>query len=238
MSKPLIVGNWKENKSLAEALGWLEEFHRLVRGFAVCPINVVLCPSYLLLEPLRSEITRRAWPFSLKLGAQDVSRFGPGAQTGEVAAAQLGGLADYVIIGHSERRRFFSESSTVIGDKLAVCFQNKLKPILCLGGLEQLAENMADLNNQNGYIVAYEPPGAISTGGLLKPERPEDVLPVIKEIKKRLAFGTGCLYGGSVSDGTVAGFLRKAGADGVLVGKMSLAAADFTRLLAAVSDLN
>ena len=97
---------------------------------------------------------------------------------------------------------------------------------------------MTDLNNQNGYIVAYEPPGAISAGGVLKPERPEDVLPVVKEIKKRLASGTGCLYGGSVSDGTVAGFLRKAGADGVLVGKISLSAADFIRLLAAVSDLS
>jgi len=216
MKNSLIVANWKSNKTIPEANDWLA---KLASGFTKKEgKEVVLCVSFPLLHFLREQISKSN--LDIKLGAQDVSQFPEGPYTGEVNARQLKELADYVIIGHSERRERFGENKDTLFEKVKRATEQSLLPIFCVQN-----ENTEVPDGQ--IIVAYEPPDAISTSSPdSAPEDPEEMENVAYGFKSQ-GPGLVFLYGGSVDQNNVREFTEKNSIDGVLVGAKSLSAEEF-----------
>ncbi len=247
----LVVGNWKMRLrtgaaiELARALGQL----RVPAG-----IEVVACPSYPALADVRRALVRS----KITLGAQDVSAFGPGAHTGDVAAADLASLGcRYVIIGHSERRSAHGETDELIRRKLIAALAHGLSPVLCVGEqaedrrlgrqhtvvshqIERALRSVPPPHRRQELVVAYEPVWAISPGG---PATPEDAFIMAQVIHQSLVdhYGerltdsaTRILYGGSVAADNVATFIDGDRIRGVLVGAESVEPRHFQHLVSAI----
>jgi triosephosphate isomerase len=206
MKPPLIVGNWKSNKTVVEAETWRGKFENVQK-------NVVLCVGYTLLGVMKGG------PY--ELGAQDVSPFGAGAYTGEVSAAQVKEFADWVIIGHSERRKYFGETDELLAKKVLMAKEAGLKIIYCVQDEKTIVPTGVD-------VVAYEPVWAIGTG---KSDTPENANSVITTIKAKSQVAT-VIYGGSVTPVNVASFTAQPAIDGVLPGGASLDPETFAALIA------
>lgn len=219
-------------------------------------IEVVLAPSLLALQPLSVQIDRRKF----KLAAQNAHFKDEGAYTGEVSFTMLDDLVSYVIVGHSERRLYFNETLEVVRDKVAASFRNNITPILCIGETQSERKNsetrqvlhdqiVTALSNVTStevkqIVIAYEPIWAISTfGGVLaKPNDVQDILNFIRAQVKDLygpsaAKAVRILYGGSVDDQIVRGYLELDGCDGALVGGASLNYEKFTGICEAAYRL-
>ncbi len=212
--KPLLIaGNWKSNKTISEAMEWLKKLSAIHS-------TIVLCVSYTLLYVMKQEIDRLK--LSLQLGAQDVSPFDEGAYTGEVTARMVKEVADWVIIGHSERRKYFSETDEMLKNKVDRARSAGLKVIYCVSDDTTPVPAGVD-------VVAYEPVWAIGTG---KTETPATANTVISSIKTKTEIAT-VIYGGSVTAENVASFIAEPSIDGVLPGGASLDPEKFSRLVAA-----
>ncbi len=235
----LIVGNWKMHLNASQASVLLHRLHERIKIHRA--IEVVLAPSMLVLQPLSMQLDRRKF----RLAAQNAYHKDEGAFTGEVSFSMLQDLVHYVIIGHSERRLHFEEGLEVVRDKVASAVRNGITPLLCVGetGQERHAgETKQVLHDQittalsnltadeiEEVVIAYEPVWAISTfeGEIAKPD---DVGLSLKFIRKQVAELYGektakalrLLYGGSVDDQIVRGYLELEDCDGVLVGGASL----------------
>lgn len=209
MKNILIVGNWKSNKTQEEAKDWLTKFH-------ATQTNIVLCVPFTLLSVMKGG------PFML--GAQDVSPFGEGAYTGEVSARGIKEFADWVIIGHSERRKYFSETDELLAKKVEQAKSVGLKIIYCVPDDKTPVPSGVD-------VVAYEPVWAIGTG---KSDTPENANEVITHIKAN-SQGALVIYGGSVTAENVASFISQSSIDGVLPGGASLDPEKFSNLIMAAS---
>jgi triosephosphate isomerase len=239
MRKLMIVGNWKMNLNTNEASLLVHRLNGLIQVHR--DLEVVLAPSLLSLQPLSLEIDRRKF----RLAAQNAYFKDEGAYTGEVSFTMLRDLAHYVIIGHSERRIYFHETLEVVRDKVAAAVRNRVTPLLCIGETEQerkagetkqvihdqLTTALSNLtaNDVEDMIIAYEPVWAISTfGGILaKPHEAEEVMKRIRyEIGElygeKAAESVRILYGGSVDEQVVRGYLEIDDCDGALVGGASL----------------
>lgn len=222
MSK-IFVANWKSNKTLDEAQSWLS-------GFDASQIpavaEVIIAPSFQLLSTAKENIQS-----PLKLAAQDVSSFPMGSYTGAVNAQQLKDLgAEYVIVGHSERRKYFHETHTYVAAKIEQAVANNLKPILCLD--EEYIENQAAALSSTdipGLIIAYEPLSAIGTGNNAPADQVTAVVAKIKQVYGDVPV----LYGGSVDERSVREYLLIS--DGVLVGGASLQPDSFQKVVAAAA---
>lgn len=219
MKKLYIVANWKANKTVSEATEWFQKVISY-KSQVISSENkeIIVCPPFTLLPLMRDFIKQHG--LQIHLGAQDVSPFGTGAYTGEVAAEQLKDLAHYVIIGHSERRKNFHDDDEVIAKKVAMTNEAGLTPLLCVQGKETPVP-------QGVQIVAYEPVFAIGTGN---PDTPENADTVAKEIKENHNVES-VLYGGSVTAENVAGFTHQEHIDGVLVGGASLDTSEFINIV-------
>ena len=191
----------------------------------------------------------------MKLAAQNAFYRDYGAFTGEVSFAQLKGLVDYVIIGHSERRHIFGEDDKMVGKKVAAALRNKLTPILCIGETEserafgetadvirdQLLSGLRDVSEEeiDEVLIAYEPVWAISTTGHAKLASPDEVAEIVKLIRETLAdlYGEktvekiGVLFGGSVKPSNAGAYLTVPGINGLLVGGASLILNEFTDII-------
>ncbi len=204
-------------------------------------IELVLAPAMLSLQPLSLQIDRRKF----RLAVQNAHPKDEGAYTGEVAFSMLQDLVHYAIVGHSERRIYFGETLEMVRDKVAAAIRNDITPILCIG--ETQAERKAGETKQvlhdqivtalsnvtssdvKNIVIAYEPVWAISTfgGTLAKPTDIKELLKFIRDQVKDL-YGPGAakairvLYGGSVDDQIVRGYLELEGCDGALIGGASL----------------
>jgi triosephosphate isomerase len=161
------------------------------------------------------------------MAVQDLSAFGSGAYTGEVAAFNLQSLGvTHAILGHSERRRFLQEPDTLIADKVAEALRSGIKPVLCLDQPNFTSQaNYLTSEQMSKLIIAYEPVTAIGSG---QAEAPGDLLVVRQELQ-RIYNHTQLIYGGSVTADNIGGFLKVC--DGVLVGGASLDLRDFVDLL-------
>lgn len=244
--KKLIVGNWKMHLNTHQASVLV---HKLTDKVQVHnDVQVVLCPSIMTLQSLSLQIKHRQF----KLGAQNCYWRDEGAYTGEVSATMLRGLADYVIIGHSERRHVFGEHDRDIRHKVQAAFRNGIKPILCVGETaheradgetlhvlhDQVVSGLLNVTSEEvaELTIAYEPVWAIGTGLAVKPA---DLEAVVKAIRKQVAALYGkvaaekarILYGGSVTADNCRDFLSVAGIDGLLVGGASLNAAEFASIV-------
>lgn len=249
--KKLIVGNFKMNLSVQEASLYL---HKLSDKIPIRrDVEVVLAPTLLALQPLSLQVNRRQF----KLAVQNFYWRDHGAYTGEVSAAQLHGIADYAIIGHSERRYKFNETEKDIRNKVQAAVRNRIKPILCIGETagersygetndvirDQLTSGLANLTSDEleMLVVAYEPVWAIGTGDNANPDDVRDAVKVIRSELKHL-FGAKAtedvrvLYGGSVTSSSAADYLSVKGVDGLLVGGASLDSHDFTEIVTKAHD--
>ncbi|WP_299495490.1 triose-phosphate isomerase [uncultured Shewanella sp.] len=249
--RPMVAGNWKMNGDANLASDLFNEFNKQLS--AQSP-EVVLCPPTVYLGSVKQEFDNSDLDFKssvIALGAQSVSEFDKGAYTGEVSASMLKDLGcQYVIIGHSERRSHFGESSHVIAEKFAAAKKQGLIPILCIG--ESASEREANqtfsvigneidtIIKRNGIhafdqaVIAYEPLWAIGSGNSATPEQAQEVHAFIR---KRLLEGSPSigeniriLYGGSVTPSNAADLFAQPDVDGGLIGGVSLKPTDFLSL--------
>jgi len=222
MKKTFIVANWKSNKTEYEAKNWLDGLK--IKDLLLMNKEIIVCPSFTALPILKSLIISHK--SNIKLGAQNISPFDEGAYTGEVNAKQVKEFADYVIIGHSERRKNFSESKEMINLKIEQAFKNGLIPILCISDLKQIHDSKFITHNSS-VIVAYEPIFAIGTGTPDTPENADQMAINIKNILGQIPV----LYGGSVIPANISAFSEMPNIDGVLIGGASLDAKEFYAII-------
>jgi triosephosphate isomerase len=218
--KNLIVANWKMNPvKLVEAEKLLGNIERGIGKLK--KTEVVVCPPFSYLANL-NKISKK-----LILGAQDCFWQESGAFTGEVSPAMLKNLGcQYVIVGHSERRKYQKESSEMINKKIKAVLTAGLKPILCVANLAQLKKELSGINKE--VVVAYEPLFAIGTGKACSPKKAKkmrDSVPVSQ-----------VLYGGSVVPGNAVDYIGEAGFQGLLVGGASLKAREFLQIINNVDE--
>lgn len=237
--KVLLVANWKMHLNVSQASLLVHRLHERTRIHR--NIELVLAPSMLALQPLSVQIDRRKF----RLAAQNAYHKDEGAFTGEVSFTMLRDLVHYVIVGHSERRIYFHEDLNLIRDKVQAAVRNGITPILCVGETKQEREDgqtkqvlhdqvVSALSNLTAsevanVVIAYEPIWAISTfgGELAKPSEAHEAIQYIRAQVESLygshtASMIRVLYGGSVDDQIVRGYLEIDGCDGALVGGASL----------------
>lgn len=245
LRRKMIAGNWKMHKTVSEAVALAEDIVMETNG----TLNeVVIFPPFTALETVADAIDGK----HVGYGAQDLHWEDKGAFTGAVSGAMIADIcAEYVLVGHSERRTIFGENEKIVASKIIAAYRNGLKPMLCVG--ENLAEREAGktarkINMQlksalrvisaedaENLVVAYEPIWAIGSG---KAATPEDALEVCTLIREKIgkiftpdiARKVRILYGGSVNEKNAASF-KLSGIDGVLVGGASLKADTFAAIV-------
>ncbi len=246
MRKKLIIGNWKMNLNMQEASLYLHKLMEVLKPRR--DVEVVVAPTTLTLQSLSLQINRRI----AKLAAQNCYWRDHGAYTGEVPAAHLRGIADYVLIGHSERRYIFIESDKDIRLKVQAAIRNRLQPILCIGETaqeralgetrdvlaDQLTSGLANVTAEelDRVVIAYEPIWAIGTGDNAKPVDVKKATQMIRQhvahlYGKKAAEEVRILYGGSITVDSAADYLAISGLDGLLVGAASLDIHQFTEII-------
>jgi len=251
MRTPIIAGNWKMNLAIDQAI-------ELVDGIQYGlpfpgEVDVIVGPPFLCLQKVAEHLNDSY----IGVAAQDLHFEDQGAFTGECSGKQIKDAgADYVIVGHSERRQYFGESDEIVNKKIKAAFRNGLIPIVCVGETlderekgevspvidRQLAVGLLDLNpsDVSQLIIAYEPVWAIGTGKTATPEQVEDVHRLIR-VSLSTTFGdqTGgavrILYGGSVKPSNSKELLALPNVDGALVGGASLKASDFIEIIKSVN---
>jgi triosephosphate isomerase len=248
----LVAGNWKMNGSTASS-------KELVAGIvAGAPqsdsAKVLICPPF----PYLAAVARQISGSRVLLGAQNVSEHESGAFTGEVAPAMLRDIGcEYVIVGHSERRALYGETSFAVAAKFKAALDAGLKPILCVGetleqresgGTESVVEvqlgaviDKVGIAGFKSAVVAYEPVWAIGTGVTASPEQAQDVHRHIRGVMAghdaEVAESTQILYGGSMKGENAAGLLAMPDIDGGLIGGASLKAGDFLAIAEAAAQV-
>ena len=223
--KPLIVANWKMNPQNLQGAKLL--FDSVANGIKnLKNVEIVICPPFLYILNLKSQI------LNLKLGAQDCFWEEKGAFTGEVSPKMLKdlGRCDYVILGHSERRKYLKETDEMINKKIKAALKSDLTPILCIENISQLKKRTKDLlrKEQKKLIIAYEPVFAIGTGKPCTPEKAKEMKTAIKKIIDK---DIPIIYGGSVNSQNVTDYIKMAGFQGLLVGGASLNPAEFIKVV-------
>jgi len=245
--KLIIAGNWKMNKTAAEALDLVNGIKREVAN--VKELDIVVCPPFTALPAVSQAVLNS----NIRLGAQNMSEQGPGAFTGEIAAPMLKEFSvRYVILGHSERRQYQKESDELIAKKAAAAHASALKPIVCVG--ETLAEREAGITEQvvgtqvrgslaglsreqvEETVLAYEPVWAIGTGKTATSQQAQDVHAFIRKVLVGMfddatARRVRIQYGGSVKPSNARELMGMPDVDGALVGGASLEARSFADII-------
>lgn len=249
LRKPIVAGNWKMNKTVAEAI---DLANALKRDLASCKdVDVVLCPPFTALKSVGEAITGT----HIDLGAQNMHWEKNGAFTGEVAAGMLRELyCHYVILGHSERRSYFGETDEIVNKKTKAALASNLTPIVCIG--ETLAEresgstekvittqvrgSLAGLSPRElvECVLAYEPVWAIGTGKTASPQQAQDVHALIRRLIQEMADDAvsqsiRIQYGGSVKGSNAKELFGQPDIDGGLIGGASLEARSFVEIVQA-----
>ena len=251
MRVPMIAGNWKMNTTVSEAIDLVNEIGPGLDEIE--NVEKVICPPFVSLAAVRDLIEGS----SIKLGAQNVYFDDKGAYTGEISPPMLAELCEFVIIGHSERRQYFDESGQIVNKKVVAALKAGLRPILCVGErleeneagrteeviTEQLKSALAGINNISGLIIAYEPVWAIGTGRAATGEQANETIGFIRRniaklYSEKIAQALRILYGGSVTAGNAAEFMKQPEVDGALVGGASLKAAEFVSIVWRTSGIS
>ena len=245
MRKPIIAGNWKMNKTIAEAVEFVNDIKGKLND---ADVDVVICAPFTLLKDLK-EVTKGS---NIKIGAQNMHFAENGAFTGEISSTMLKELSiDYVRIGHSERRQYFNETNETCNKKVLKALEVGIDPILCCGEtLEereidktkdvvktQVISGLANVKAEDlsKVIIAYEPIWAIGTGKTATAKQANDVISYIREVIAslygELANQVRIQYGGSVKPSNVVEIMGQSDIDGALVGGASLEPADYISLV-------
>lgn len=225
--------------------------HGLAQSIAVHrDVEVVLAPTLLALQPISLQVDRRQF----KLAAQNFYWRDQGAYTGEVSAAQLRGLVEYALVGHSERRHVFHEHAKDLRSKVQAAIRSGIHPVLCIGETaheraagetndvlhDQVLGGLANITSDefDKVVIAYEPVWAIGTGNNATPH---DVAKAVRAVRRQITHLYGekaansvrVLYGGSVTPDSAPTYLATEGVDGLLVGGASLSVPAFTAIVKA-----
>jgi len=246
--KLLFAGNWKMNKTVAEALDLVHGLQ--VELGLVKEVDIVVCPPFTALSEVSKAILDSK---SIRLGAQDMSHHNFGAYTGEICAGMLKEFSvRYVVLGHSERRQFQKETDALINTKAKAALAASLKPIICVG--ETLAEREARVTEKvvdrqitgclagltaeqmDEVVIAYEPVWAIGTGKTATSAQAQEVHAFIRKriaarFDETVAKRVRILYGGSVKPANTRELMSQPDVDGALVGGASLEARSFSDIV-------
>jgi triosephosphate isomerase len=248
MRKKIVAGNWKMNLNLQEGVALAKELNEALK--AEKPnCDVVICTPFIHLASVAKELEGSV----IGLGAENCADKEKGAFTGEVSAEMVKSTgAQYVILGHSERREYYKETPEILKEKVQLALKNGLKVIFCIG--ETLAEREANKQNEvvkaelegsvfnlseadfRQIIIAYEPIWAIGTGKTATAEQAEEIHAYIRSIVaekygQAVAEDTSILYGGSCKASNAPELFAKADIDGGLIGGASLKCADFKGII-------
>ncbi len=219
-----VIGNWKCYKSLTDARAWIDEFATRYRP--IPGLSVVIAPSFICLEGLAGYLRRRHLQ-DVFLAAQDISPFPKGAYTGAVAADMVRGLADYVLIGHSERRRYFHETVQDVLNKASEALDTGLAPIICIDNPDEIMQLRGLQDSEcDKMIIAYQPVEALN---FQIPAPLSDVSGAAEHIG-RTGFARTVVYGGGVTLENARQYAGITGISGILVGAASLEAASFAAI--------
>lgn len=259
MRRQLVVGNWKMNTMLSDAIILATGIRNTSGNYS--GIEIVLCPPFVWLYPL-AEILEKS-PANISLGAQNLHWAEEGAFTGEVSAKMLKKLCSYVIIGHSERRKFMGDNQEIVNEKVIQALKQNLKPILCVGEDKKMSENLIYSNEidpktmtieqlRSGLdnikrddidkiVIAYEPVWAIGTGHAATGAYAVAVIDKLRQVLakkygRQVADEMRILYGGSVDSKNIAEYVLQPAIDGVLVGGASLKLGEFSKICQTVSS--
>jgi triosephosphate isomerase len=247
LRKPLIAGNWKMYKTVAEAV---ETARELVQCTATATVDVMIAPPFTALAPVADVVKGT----SVCLGAQNLFWKNEGAYTGEISPGMLSDIGcRYAIIGHSERRQFFGDTDESVNAKIRAALEHRLIPVFCVGETEaqrEAGKTFSVLDKQvtkglEGFssealsgllVVAYEPVWAIGTGKTATVDQVQEVHAFLRSlIEKRfdnlLAKTVKILYGGSVKPDNVKEIMNMPDVDGALVGGASLSAKVFDSII-------
>ncbi|MCS5636042.1 MAG: triose-phosphate isomerase [Myxococcota bacterium] len=249
MRRPLLVANWKMNKSREEARAFADTLLSGLGDPGAEGPEVVIAPPFTALDALASALANGA----VALAAQDVSPLAEGAFTGDVSAAMLVDAGcRYCIVGHSERRARHGETSGGVAAKAAALLEAGLRPIICLGETQaqrdagqtseivsrQLEESLPPIDTPaaGDLVVAYEPIWAIGTGVTASPEQAQEVQALLRtQLQTILGAGAERVrlqYGGSVGPDNIQAFMSQPDIDGALIGGASLEPKRFAEIIA------
>ncbi len=243
MRKKIVAGNWKMNTLPAEGVE-LAKGVVAGRGEVCSCVNFIVCPPFTHLSMVAEALKGS----DIALGTQNCAAEAKGAYTGEVAASMLAALGcKYVILGHSERRQYYGETSATLNKKMEQAYANNLTPIYCVGEnleereagkhfdvvkaqIEEVVYNLTEEQFKN-LVIAYEPVWAIGTGKTATAEQAQEIHAYIRKVlaEKFGAAAAECpiLYGGSCKPANAAEIFAKEDVDGGLIGGAALKAADF-----------
>lgn len=250
MRKNIVAGNWKMNTTLAEGVGLAKDVNEALKNFkANC--DVIIAVPFTHLASVNAVIDSS----KLGLGAENCADHKSGAYTGEVSAAMVASTgATYVILGHSERRQYYGETSEILKEKVALALANNLTPIFCVGEVlaerengtyldvvkKQIEDALFNLSAEDfsKLILAYEPVWAIGTGKTATDDQAEEMHAFIRSViaKKygdEVAENTSILYGGSCKPTNAPQLFAKPNVDGGLIGGASLDAESFMGIVKA-----
>ncbi|MCS7231181.1 MAG: triose-phosphate isomerase [Elusimicrobiota bacterium] len=248
MRKQLIAANWKMYKTILETKDFIDKFLILIKSVNINNREIVLCPPFTSLY-VASEMLKNT---NIKLGAQNMYIEEKGAFTGEISPVMIKELnCEYVILGHSERRKYFNETDEFINKKMLMALKYGLIPIVCIGEtLQEREENktfevlkyqvensLANLTHEQAakIVIAYEPVWAIGTGKNATPQQAEEAQSFIREVYanmygKDVAERIRILYGGSIKPENFKEIISQKNVDGGLVGGASLDPESFFKI--------
>lgn len=254
LKKPVVAGNWKMHKTIAEARNLALEIAS--KAEEIREATLILLPPFTAI----SEVKKAVEGTAIKVGAQDVFWEDQGAFTGEISPLQLKEAGcEFVVVGHSERRQYFGETDETVRKKVLAALRHNLIPIVCIGETleeREKGETLEKIRNQleksvfnlapedfGKIILAYEPIWAIGTGRNATPEQAEEVHVFIRHLiaeryGKSQAFYAIILYGGSVKPANAFSLIREKDVDGFLVGGASLEADSFLAIAREASRRN
>jgi triosephosphate isomerase len=246
MRKKIVAGNWKMNNNLSEGVNLAKSVNQQVSENEV---TVVLCTPFIHLTEVAKIIDKK----NLFLGAQNCANKESGAYTGEVSASMIRSTgADYVILGHSERRAYYGETDQLLAEKVDIALANKLTPVFCIGEVleereagkhfevvkAQLNKGLFHLSSTDfsKLVIAYEPVWAIGTGKTATPDQAQEIHKVIRDhIASKYGAGIAdeisILYGGSCKASNAAELFVNPDVDGGLIGGAALNAEDFLGII-------
>jgi triosephosphate isomerase (TIM) len=249
MRQKIVAGNWKMNTTIEEGMNIASEVMGMVADEVATDVKIVIAPPATHLYPLARLLTSG----KVTLAAQNCYSKNSGAFTGETSPAVLQNLGvKYVIVGHSERRQYFGETSQLLAEKVSACLENNLIPIFCCGETlkeregtdfvalvsQQISEGLFHLNalQMAKVVIAYEPVWAIGTGKTASSEQAQAMHLALRQalatkFGHEAANATPLLYGGSVNAGNAAELFAQPDVDGGLVGGASLKPREFVNII-------
>lgn len=249
MREKIVAGNWKMNNTLNTGIELAKKINELVENLPPHETEIIISVPYILLSEVADLINSNY----ISVAAQNLAEWEKGAYTGEISAEMIKSTgAKYVLIGHSERRKYFNEEEASLQKKVNLALENEIKPIFCCGEVleerntgkhfdiikKQLKAGLFELDKDKfqNIIIAYEPVWAIGTGVTASPEQAQEMHKFIrKEIESHygpdIAKDTTILYGGSCNPTNAAELFSNPDVDGGLIGGASLKADDFLSII-------